>query len=137
MPRAKKRSTTRPTDEHRSLDYIRDTLGALEGDFDREALHLLCGAGVFCVDDPGQLNEAVERLYDAESFHEKLSAAEVALGRTGLTDEQRVLVHVLSDVPGEELLEAVETAYLLGIAVGRRLGPLALRPAPRQRKAVA
>ncbi|MDP9222912.1 MAG: hypothetical protein M3P18_03485 [Actinomycetota bacterium] len=139
MPRTHKKSAavSRTPDQHRALNYIQDTLAALEGDFDREAVFLLCGPGIFCAEDPAKLNEAVERLYDAEPIREKVAAAVDALYETDLTEVQRDLVGKISDLPMEELLEATDTAYLLGIAVGRRLGPLALRPAPRQRKAVA
>lgn len=133
----RRRNAARTPDDRRSLDYIRDRLAALEGDFDREALYLLCGPGILCADDPAKLNEAVERLYDAEAHRNKVHAVLVALKQTDLSDAQRDLVCTLEDLPMEELLEAIDTAYLLGLAVGRRVGPLALRPAPRERKAVA
>ncbi len=102
----KKSASLPPDDEARTRQYIRETCKELDEAYDREALRLLCGVGVFAADDPSKITEAVERLH-GPTFH---------LAFDGEGDRQAGAV-----------IDVIDTAYLLGIAVGRRLGPGALR----------
>lgn len=80
--------------------YVRSIVSDLEGPFDREAVRLMLSVGVYA-NDTIPLHEAITRLSPDEPDKD----------------------------PSFEALDRAEAAYLLGIAVGRRLGsaPLAVK----------
>jgi hypothetical protein len=103
--------------------YIRDRLKELNGAFDEAALRMIFEIGVFAADDPTPFDELVDELVGDEPFEKRFLAIDDALTATGLTDAQRRLFLDLEELETERR-DAVQTAaYLLGIAVGRRLGP--------------
>lgn len=115
-----------PTTGDQRLDsYIRDTLLELAGKYDREALNLICGPGIFCVADPCLLAEAVGRLagigpngIDIDKVCQLQEQAAVA----DTVEARHAAICGLEEAALEELEGTREAAYLLGIAVGRRLG---------------
>jgi hypothetical protein len=129
MSKQKTRKTAVPLRE--SENYIRDTCRALDAAYDQEAMWLLCSAGVFDVVSGGtNLGEAVDRLrgeLDAES--EQICAAQAAAAKSATFEQRNASVSKLEELYGKRCEDSLEVAYLLGIAVGRRLGPAALRMA--------
>ncbi|MEO7190062.1 MAG: hypothetical protein ABI051_03300 [Vicinamibacterales bacterium] len=118
MPKQKK--TTIPADT--ALDtFIDSVINDLEGRFDREAIGLILSAGVFG-EDPEPLASAVERLSDP-----KPAQAVSAWMEEHLKSEGAVDVNQLDDLHIAELSERTDTAFTLGIAIGRRLGSAPLR----------
>jgi hypothetical protein len=106
--------------------HLNAWLKQLSTDGDREALRLLALGGFLCWADPARLSDAVGRLWDHEEFDQKVSAAGERIEAAGLTEEQSQPVNELDDLRAEEIAEITDAAYLLGIAVGRRLGLSAL-----------
>jgi hypothetical protein len=108
-----------------SVKYIRDTCTTLEGAADREAVQLLIGGVLFT--EPGDcLDDAVARLWETDTYRRKSAVLDTRSERIPWTPEQEKLLHDLEDFQLAEQMAAVNAAYLLGIAVGRRLGPRAL-----------
>jgi hypothetical protein len=110
--------------------YIRATCEELDTVYDREAVSLMCTVGIFATDDPAQLGEAVERLRGnaVAKRDEAIRKLEQRIRTEDTTDAREKALRMLSDLQDEELTDTIDTACLLGIAVGRRIGPGALRP---------
>jgi hypothetical protein len=103
--------TAHATAEQTPLDQVRQELRT---SYDREAHRLMAGAGPFtdlCGEDDS-LIEAVDRLLgDNWTFTGELAAA--AKGPLAVLEVEILLMRRLNDVR--------DVAYLLGVAVGRRL----------------
>ena len=133
MPRAQGTVATQPTtvSDHNELGlkYIRDLCADLEGAIDREALLMLCAAGIFAVDDPTKLIEAVDRLRGVDEPKENRDALTFETRvQEGKTPKARAeALNALDELRVRQLNDSIEAAYLLGIAVGRRLGPQSLQ----------
>jgi hypothetical protein len=97
--------------------YVRDTCRELETVYDRKAVELILTSGVLG-EDGGAIEDAVVELagVDTDEFSHKVIAAQEA---NSFND--------LEELEMERWTASVEAAYLLGIAVGRRLGSGALR----------
>jgi hypothetical protein len=136
MPAKRKASPNKTTPQtpplDANLDYIRGTCRALETAFDREALLMLFSVGAFAVEDPGKIADAIERLrthkskIDAqlEKWYKRYDAATWPEGLKALHVEY-------SELCDDEQMDSVEAAYLLGIAVGRRIGTQPLKVGAR------
>lgn len=118
----------RPMPEDPTDRYIRETCAELEGKIDREALQLLCRVGIFAVGDPSALNDAVSRLWASDAWEDKFRAAEARVKNADTETARREAERTVESLRMEEVTESVDAAYLLGIAVGRRVGPSALLP---------
>lgn len=113
----KARRTTAPADPYR--DSVTAFLATLEGHADRLALQLIAGYGVFHVEQAGAA---------IAGFVERLIGDDVAI------DDDVRIVEASDQLEGNAAFVAYEeamtghvnnvrdAAYLLGIAVGRRLG---------------
>ena len=99
----------------------------LDGQFDREAVHLICNHGILANGNPALIGDAVDRLYDHGAHRRKVEAVIAKLEKIGMTEEQGKLVSDIEDLLFHDLVDAREAAYFLGIAVGRRVGALPLR----------
>lgn len=116
---------TQPT-ESAELKFVRDTCVELETIYDREAVKLICGH--LAVDNPGKISQAVERLREAEPGETETQATlHQQIVDSDTTAIRLDALRKLEDLQYTALMESIDTAYLLGIAVGRRIGPAALR----------
>lgn len=122
-----------PTVSAKTDRFIREMCGDLDGRYDREALRLICGVGVFAVDDPSQISDAVERLVTPAGHLEKVVAAQERIANANNPEARSKALSDLDILQGDQLIRITDSAYLLGIAVGRRLGPstLKLKGGPR------
>ena len=103
--------------------FVRSCLRELETTADREALRLLCEHGVFAINDPSAIAESARSLWAGRhTYDAKQVKAFARVEKAGLTEHQQKLVGKCDDLQNEELSEMIDAAYLLGIAVGRRLG---------------
>ena len=110
--------------------YIRDTCRELHSQYDREALALLCDGGVLPTSDNEALEQAIARLTDEPDGVTERMVALQEKSVTALTvDKRRRAMVDLEELENDRSEGRVVAAYLLGIAVGRRLGPEALRVA--------
>jgi hypothetical protein len=107
-------------------EFVQSCWATLEGPADREALTLISTVGVFAVDE---VRAAANILWDNfEDVNDKILAPMTAV-EEGKTRAARLkALRKLEMLTSGELGESVDAAYLLGIAVGRRLGPPAPRP---------
>jgi hypothetical protein len=128
MPKTKK-NTQSEADE---IDtYVRETCIELDTKYDAEALMLLCRGGAFGAEDGGlEINEAIARLrgdQDVERESDAIVRAQEIASGSQKADERRRAVLEMEQLEMTRASESIEVAYLLGIAIGRRLGPGALR----------
>jgi hypothetical protein len=129
MPRKQTNTSARTVDP--SETYIRESIAELEGAADREALLLLCTVGIFAMDDPAKLAEAVGRLrgQDERQENDRVIEAQEAIAHAVTSeDARRLATNALEDLHYRTLNDSIEAAYLLGMAVGRRIGPQSLKP---------
>lgn len=119
-----KSKTIAPIRDNGTDSYIRNVCADLEGAYDREALNLIFRHGVLAVES-SEISEAVDRMRDAEPIRTKLQALYDEI-QPALPAEMRIRLTRYDDMQNEKQESAVDSAYLLGIAVGRRLGPGAL-----------
>ena len=108
-------------------NWIRSTIRELDTRYDREALALLYGpAGALAADDPSVIAEAVDRLYDEDAVVEKRNLAAQERAVTAKDEKTRgEAVAEMEDIEVTRQSERTDVAYLLGIAVGRRLSSAA------------
>ena len=100
---------------------------ALEGDADREALRLIVG-GIMATDAPSLIADAASRLWLEREEHSKQEAAlQRRYEQLSWSDEQKQFLSDDDILRGDEVCGLTDAAYLLGIAVGLRLGPGALK----------
>jgi hypothetical protein len=98
---------------------IRQRCHDLETTYDREAAELICGAGILA-DEKTVL--AMERILGGQLLSDALKLIIAALDAK-TEDKRTPILRRLDEAVVDGALEAVDTAYLLGVAVGRRLGP--------------
>ena len=122
------------------VEYVRATLDELNGAYDSAALTLLFQHGAFCVDNPEKLHEAVQSLSERDEAADSERIVQLQewayAATTGLEDRRRAVID-LEQMQTEQANDLVEAAYLLGIAVGRRLGGGALALPRAKRRADA
>lgn len=115
------------TAEAPELKYLRGTLKDLDTRYDREAVQLICLYGPFAVEEPSQIHDAVDRLRDVPAGEsERIVALQDRASDAPTQPERRAAVLELEEREDTRLDDSVEMAYLLGMAVGRRLGALPL-----------
>jgi hypothetical protein len=109
--------------------YVASVMARLNGPLDAIALDVITRLGVFAAEDPGLLNQLIiESDPEPDEDSRYLEAQQRA--QSGATEDNRF--HALCDMESIEFdrqERLISTAYLLGIAVGRRLGAGALQPA--------
>lgn len=101
--------------------YIRGCLKDLDGRYDAAALKMIFQIGVFAADDPSPFAELVDELANDEKFNARAHALDEKLCAV-LPNEDGNIRLDLESLEYERRCETRDAAYLLGIAVGRRLG---------------
>lgn len=126
MKRTRKQPASRPDP---TQQYIHQQCLALESDADREALLMICSVGVFAVEDPSKLSDTVDRLRgaDTDGAIRKTLVIQNRIEDAATLLERRKAIEDLDNLRLTDLEQSIDAAYLLGIAVGRRLGPHALQ----------
>src|SRR5262245_55955327 len=103
--------------------FIKATCRELNTRYDQEALRLICAVGVFAADDPTEWDQAIERLVnEPESVSDQIVAAQQTAADSPDAAARRKAVCDLEKLAFERTDDRTHAAYLLGIAVGRRLG---------------
>lgn len=113
----KKRSTVRSSAEFVDM---RRGIAVLEGPADRAAAKILAGAGVLRVFEDDGANDQVLALQGTKG-DDASSLVEHALDTVGLVDPSER--EIVMEAAYEALRVDFCTSYLIGVAVGRRLGP--------------
>ena len=113
--------------DFQTLKYIRETVALLETTYDREAMNLICSVGIFAVDDSSELGNAVERLRGKEHGDGAIASLQKQAVTDATPSGRQLAVNELEERYHKELSESIDSAYLLGIAVGRRIGSAPLR----------
>jgi hypothetical protein len=130
--RTKQPAPVAPSDSYEKhiLAYARSRCAIIDGDADREALRLLSSVGLFSATDPSKFFEALRRVRGvaATSDDDRLVAARERVERTASSKTRRKALDDLDEITYEILEGSMDAAYLLGVAMGRRLGPQSLRP---------
>lgn len=111
--------------------FIRRACRDLDGKFDRAAVERIL-QGVLCDDDDGglTLHESVAQLWNSDQHDTKVSRWVEQYEQQNWPDLCRTMYVEFEKLEIERFDESVQAAYLLGIAVGRRLGASPLTGAP-------
>ena len=108
--------------------WIRQTITQLDSEYDAEALLLMCGeSGFLAADDPSALDDAIHRLRGHEDDLTRICALQRRASTAATVEQRAKAVNDLEDLYHDEHEELRDVSYLLGIAVGRRLGNYSLR----------
>lgn len=124
-------------------DFVREMCKSLETVYDAEALNLLSMYGVFGDEpDADALEGSIERILETEGRDHAVSSDRILeLQHIACddkdADKRRQAVLELEEMEMKETAAVRTAAYMLGIAMGRRIGPAALvLPAAQSKKPV-
>lgn len=102
--------------------FYRDTMKLISNECSREAEQLMAKHGFLAIENPAELDDACERI-------EKLNGGKAARAvekweRTYIKSVSAKAFEEYEDLTQERLIDRQEAAYLLGIAVGAKLGTI-------------
>ncbi|MEO7890000.1 MAG: hypothetical protein ABIW19_08365 [Vicinamibacterales bacterium] len=103
-------------------EYILESIASLEGECDQEALALIFRHGVLS-SDPASVFAAVDRVKNQEPA-QRLEAYFKKYSTEGeiFTGQARAAFLALKEITIDERMVSIDAAFMIGIAVGRRLG---------------
>jgi hypothetical protein len=120
------KSTGRPTSELTETQHA-DTIRELETIYDRAAVALICDAGALAIDDSGSERSLPHQVTEfvGSTVEDWFEAGGYAID--GRVTPDRAMSDLLDYVYKRQ-----KVAYLIGIAVGRRLGHRTLHTDPQR-----